>query len=146
MLEVNPSVGNVLLNVTFTLLQCWWIWISTSRARYLEKKPPEKFSFLFFFDFQVWHTMFIIHICVTSNAGHVKWIAEKSLSRYGAALVRQQTNLTFDSSFGENCRQIVNYSLRPRRKPLSKNWYQEKTAPRKFIQTNPHSHRIASKE
>ena len=48
----------------------------------------------------------------------VKRIAEKFPSGYGLAVIRQYANLTFYSSFEENCRQIVNYSLPPRRKPL----------------------------
>ena len=28
------------------------------------------FSCAYIFDFQAWHTMFVIHICVTNNAGH----------------------------------------------------------------------------
>ena len=28
------------------------------------------FSLAYIFDFQAWHTMFIIHICVSNNAGH----------------------------------------------------------------------------
>ena len=54
-------------------------------------------------------------------------IAEKFSSLYGTAIIRQHTNLTFYSSFEENCQQIVNYSLPPRRKPLKK--YLQKIAP-----------------
>ena len=47
----------------------------------------------------------------------VKQIAEKLSSDYGAAIMRQHTNLTYYSSFEQNCQQIVNYILAPRRKP-----------------------------
>ena len=37
----------------------------------------------------------------------VKGIAEKLPSRYGAAIIRQHTNITFYFSFEETCWQIV---------------------------------------
>ena len=43
----------------------------------------------------------------------VKRIAERFPSRYGTAIIRQHANLTFYSSFEENCRQLVNYNLSP---------------------------------
>ena len=59
--------------------------------------------------------MHIINRCMTKN--DVKRITEKLSRRYGAAIVRQQTNITFYFSFDENCRQIVNYSLPSTKKP-----------------------------
>ena len=52
--------------------------------------------------------------------GNVTWllkrIAEKLLSRFGVVIIGQHTNIIFHSSFEENRRQIVNYSLPTRKK------------------------------
>ena len=49
--------------------------------------------FGYFLYFQLWHTMFIIHRCVTNNI--------RQRCHYGAAKVRQHTNINFDFSFEE---------------------------------------------
>ena len=68
--------------------------------------------------------MFIINICVTKNAGH-RYLTSESNCRKGQPSY-VHANLTFYSSFEENCREIVNYSLPPRRKPPQKNFNTER--------------------
>ena len=65
-----------------------------------------------------------------------------AMRRYETAIIRQYTNITFCSFFEENCQQIINYSLTPRKKP-AQNLLQRK---KKMPQMNPHPQRVASKE
>ena len=62
-----------------------------------------------------------LHRCVTNNVGQLYLTTEvncrESSLTLGATIVRQHTDITFYSSFEQNCRQIVNYSLLPRKKP-----------------------------
>ena len=70
----------------------------------------------------------------------VKRIVEKFPSRYRAAILCQHTNLTFYSSFEENCQQIklTAEEISPLKKINTEN--------KKLLQTNPRSQRIASKK
>ena len=61
-----------------------------------------------------------LHRCVTNNGGQlyltIKANCREAPWRYGADIVHQHTNITFYSSFEQNCRQIINYSLPPSKK------------------------------
>ena len=68
------------------------------------------------------HTMLIIHIYVTNNAGH-RYLASEANCRKASltlwsAIIRPYKS--FYSSFKEHCREIVHYSLPARKKPPEK--------------------------
>ena len=68
------------------------------------------FFILYFYIFLVLFSCAYFFLFLGIATWLVKRIAEKLPSRYGAAIKRQHTNITFYSSFEENCRQMASYS------------------------------------
>ena len=94
------------------------------------------FTIIFFLWVYFWFSTMTLHRYVANNAGELyltieancRWGFNKLPWRYGTAILRQHTNITFYSSLERNCRQIVNYSLLSRKKTL-KIYYRGKMPP-----------------
>ena len=83
-------------------------------------------SYAYIFDFQLWHYINGWPTMLGNVTWPLKRIAERLPWCYGAAIVRQHTNITFYAFFEKNCQQVVNCSLPPWKKTLLKFYYREK--------------------